>query len=112
MLRYWVADREIIGSASLVAQDMDDHPDLTPWLADVFVKPDYRGRGIATSLIQQIESEAKSAGIPRLYLYTPDAAKLYQKLGWRVYEECEYKGVEVVIMSKETGQQEINKNSR
>lgn len=95
-----IEDGELVGSASLIAQDMDDRPDLTPWLADVFVKPEYRGRGIATSLIQRIESEARIAGIVRLYLYTPDAAKLYQKLGWRIFEACQYKGVEVLIMVK------------
>ena len=91
---------ELVGSASLITQDMDNRPDLTPWLADVFVKPEYRGRGIATSLIQRIESEARSVGIVRLYLYTPDAAKLYKKLGWRIVEECQYKGVQVQIMVK------------
>ena len=91
---------ELIGSASLIEHDMDNRPDLTPWLADVFVKPEYRGLGIATSLIQRIESEARCAGITKLYLYTPDAARLYQKLGWNTFEECKYNGVEVTIMAK------------
>lgn len=94
---------ELVGSASLIAQDMDNRPDLTPWLADVFVKPEYRGRGIATSLIERIETEARSAGITRLYLYTPGAAKLYQKLGWCILEEFQYKGVNVQIMVKNIG---------
>ena len=105
-------DTGLVGSASLIAQDMDGRPELTPWLADVFVKPAYRGRGIATLLIQRIEFEARSAGIPRLYLYTPDAVKLYQKLGWCIFEECQYKGVEVVIMSRVIEQQEASNNSR
>ena len=100
-----VEDGKLVGSASLIAQDMDDRPDLTPWLADVFVKPGYRGRGLATSLIRRIESEAKSAGIDRLYLYTPDAAKLYKNLGWRIFEECQYKGVDVLIMVKRIEEQ-------
>ena len=90
----------LIGSASLIAQDMDNRPDLTPWLADVFVKPGYRGQGVATSLIQRIEAEAKSAGIEKLYLYTPDAAGLYLRLGWRTAEACKYKDVDVMIMTK------------
>ena len=95
-----IEDDELIGSASLVAHDMDDRPDLTPWLADVFIKPEYRGRGVATSLIRRIETEAKTAGIARLYLYTPDAAGLYKRLGWSAVEACSYKGVDVVIMNK------------
>lgn len=90
----------LVGSASLIAQDMDDHPELTPWLADVFVKPGYRGKGVATSLIQRIESEARSAGISSLFLYTPDAADLYRRLGWEAVEQCVYKGTDVVIMAR------------
>ena len=91
---------ELIGSASLIAQDMDDRPDLTPWLADVFVKPGHRGHGVATALIRRIEAEAESAGIVKLYLYTPDAAGMYRRLGWTTVEACKYKGVDVVIMAR------------
>jgi N-acetylglutamate synthase-like GNAT family acetyltransferase len=55
---------------------------------------------VATALIRHIEAEAKSAGIGKLYLYTPDAAGLYLRLGWKTVEECKYKGVDVVIMAK------------
>ena len=90
----------LAGSASLIAQDMDDRPELTPWLADVFVKPEFRGKGVATSLIQRIENEAQSAGISRLFLYTPDAADLYRRLGWEDVEEYVYKGTNVLIMAR------------
>lgn len=96
-----IDDAELVGSASLIEQDMDNREELTPWLADVFVKPEYRGRGVATSLIRRIEDEARSAGIVRLFLYTPDAAELYRRLGWIVIETCEYKGAAVVIMARE-----------
>lgn len=35
----------LVGSASLLAEDMPDFPALTPWLASVFVVPDRRGAG-------------------------------------------------------------------
>ena len=95
-----IEDAELIGSASLIEHDMDDRAELTPWLADVFVKPEYRRRGVATSLIERIEDEARSAAITRLFLYTPDAAELYRRLGWSDFETCEYKGTTVVIMAK------------
>lgn len=90
----------LMGSASLIAHDMDDRPDLTPWLADVYVKSMFRRQGVATALIRRIEAEAKSAGIARLFLYTPDAAELYRHLGWTTFEKCRYHGVDVVIMTK------------
>ena len=91
---------ELIGSASLVAQDMDSRPELGPWLADVFVKPAHRRRGIATLLIRRVEEEARSAGISRLFLYTPNADALYRRLGWETVEACKYKGADVVIMAR------------
>lgn len=95
-----VEGTELMGSASLIAHDMDNRPDLTPWLADVYVKPMFRRQGIATALIRRIETEAKSAGIARLFLYTPDAAELYRHLGWSMFEKCRYRGVDVDIMTK------------
>jgi N-acetylglutamate synthase-like GNAT family acetyltransferase len=95
-----VEGNELIGSASLIAHDMDDRADLTPWLADVYVKPVFRRQGVATALIQHIEAEARSAGISELFLYTPDAAELYQRLGWAMFEACRYHGVDVTIMTK------------
>ena len=35
-----------LGTASLVFYDMKDRQDLSPWLAAVYVLPEYRGKGI------------------------------------------------------------------
>ena len=34
-----------VGTASLVTKDLPSSPDLTPWLAGVLVRPEFRGRG-------------------------------------------------------------------
>src|SRR4051812_27947910 len=44
-----------VGTASLAHQDLDSRPDLTPWLAGVYVVPDARGRGHAEALVRQVE---------------------------------------------------------
>ena len=93
-------DGALLGSAMLIANDMDTCPDLTPWLAGVYVVAAFRGRGCGSALVRRIESEASALGVPRLYLYTPDAAGFYRRLGWNVEERCEYLGREVVVMSK------------
>lgn len=95
-----VEDGALCGSAMLIASDMDTRPDLTPWLAGVYVAAAFRGRGCGSALVRRIESEASALGVPRLYLYTPDAAGFYRRLGWNVEERCEYLGREVVVMSK------------
>ena len=93
-------DGELLGSAMLLAHDMDSRPQLTPWLAGVFVKPQCRGKGIGSALVRRIEAEARSLGVSTLYLYTPNAESLYERLGWSVTERCEYRNNNVVVMSK------------
>ena len=94
-------DGKLLGSAMLLAQDMASHPQLTPWLAGVFVKPEYRRRGIGSALVKRIEAEARSLGVSTLYLYTPQAESLYGRLGWSAIERCQYRNTDVVVMSKQ-----------
>lgn len=93
----------LAGSAMLIAHDMDTRPDLTPWLAGVYVVEAFRGTGVASALVTRIEEEAARVGVERLYLYTPDAMALYAKLGWVAEECCAYRLQQVTIMMKQLG---------
>lgn len=95
-----IEGKKLVGSAALVYDDMRTRKELSPWLASVFVKPEFRRKGIAAALVRQIEKSAEERGIRKLYLFTEHARDLYAKLGWRDMEACEYQGVDVVIMSK------------
>jgi predicted N-acetyltransferase YhbS len=99
----WVAllDGVPVGSVSLVASNMSTRPDLTPWLAALYVLPDHRGRGVGTALTRRCESEAAIAGYRRLYLYTSRARGYYQRLGWLPIGEDEYEGEGVTVMMRE-----------
>ncbi|WP_435389741.1 GNAT family N-acetyltransferase [Halomonas sabkhae] len=90
-----------VGMASLVVDDMSDRRDLTPWLASVFVLPEWRGHGIASRLVRRVEEEAEAHGVGRCYLYTPDQQSLYRRLGWQDVEEREYRGEVVTIMQRD-----------
>ena len=92
---------ELAGSAALVESDMSIRPNLSPWLASVYVKPEFRRRGLGTRLVRRIEDEAGRRGIRKLYLFTEHARDLYAKLGWRDLETCEYQGVGVTVMFRE-----------
>lgn len=91
---------QLVGSAALVQNDMDSKPELSPWLAAVYVKENFRHQGVATELIARCENEAVRSSAKVWYLYTEFAAELYQKLGWRHRERCEYRGVMVDVMYK------------
>jgi len=87
-----------VGMASLIVEDMRDRLDLTPWLASVYVRPQWRGRGIASRLVRRVEEEARMHGVERLYLFTQDRQPLYRRLGWQALEEADYRGERVTIM--------------
>ncbi|MGM0824993.1 MAG: GNAT family N-acetyltransferase [Pseudomonadota bacterium] len=93
--------RELVGSAALVQQDMATRTDLSPWLAAVYVKEGFRHQGVATRLIARCEREAAHAKAHTWYLYTEFASGLYERLGWRHMERCDYRGVTVNVMYKQ-----------
>jgi GNAT superfamily N-acetyltransferase len=101
--RAWVAfvDGEPAGSVSLVARNMDTRPELSPWLASLWVRPQCRGRGIGAALVRRCEEEARRLGIRRLHLYTEAAADFYGRLGWSVLAQEQYEGESVVVMVRE-----------
>ena len=90
---------ELCGSAMLVANDMDTRPDLSPWLAGVYVKVERRNKGIGSALVTRIVTEAATLGVPRLYLCTDVLEALYARLGWSAVERAPYKGISVTIMT-------------
>ena len=80
---------------------MDTHPELTPWLAALFVLPVYRGLGIGEALVHRCEREARAAGFASMFLYASDARTYYPRFGWTHVAEDIYEDTQVVIMSKD-----------
>lgn len=89
----------LLGSASILADDMSSHPELTPWLASVYVDQSQRGKGIGSTLVKRVMQHAQDNGIKRLYLYTPDQEQLYARLGWEFYSHEPYNGTPVTMMT-------------
>lgn len=90
---------EVLGSASLIAHDMETRMELTPWLASVFVAEQFRRRGVGAELVRRIIEEAGKLKVPLLYLYTVHNEKLYASLGWTLMEHTNYLEHPVVIMT-------------
>jgi N-acetylglutamate synthase-like GNAT family acetyltransferase len=90
----------VIGTASILAGDMETRPELDPWLGCVYVRPEWRGQGIGAQLTKRVEMLAESLGIRTLHLFTSDRAGMYRKLGWSMVEETEYDNERVAIMRK------------
>ena len=90
-----------VGTASLVTSDLPSRPDLTPWLASVLVRPQFRGRGYSAPLVRHVEGVAATLATG-LWLYTWSAERVYARLGWeRVgLERDTDRNIEVVLMRR------------
>jgi predicted N-acetyltransferase YhbS len=95
-----VEDGQPVGTISLVPDDLKIRPDLTPWVASVFVPPTVRNRGIGSQLMQFGEQQGREFGYVKLYLFTPDKQHMYARLGWQRMADVEYRGELVTIMQK------------
>lgn len=92
---------ELIGTVCLKIHDMDTKPELTPWLAGLYVKESWRRNGVGSSLVKAIERKALEMGISHLFLYTPQSEHFYSGLGWTIRERENYHNVPVTVMEKE-----------
>jgi GNAT superfamily N-acetyltransferase len=93
----------VIGSVTIKADDFSSRPDLTPWIAGVFVFEEFRLKGYGRELIQFAEGVAKEKfDYDKIYLYTGSAENLYLKVGYSVVDRVQREtGSELVIMEKE-----------
>jgi len=89
-----------VGMISLWKSDLDNRPDLSPWLASLYVHPFYRGRHISSSLIEKMEIEARRLGYLRLFLVTEEAKTIYIKHGWEELEQVKTGHGNASLMSK------------
>ena len=96
-------DRRPIGTATLIAHDVgtEQWPDLSPWLAALYVIPDYRRRGVGGALVSATMSKARALGARAVYLSTVYREDFYAHLGWQVVDRSD----RTVVMSKSTGNQ-------
>lgn len=93
------AKGNLIGSASIVNCDMDTREDLFPWLASVYVDPLRRKEGLGSKIVTATIKKAHDMGFEKLFLFTPNQAPWYAKMGWQTLERTNYHGAPVTLMS-------------
>ncbi len=91
---------ELLGTVSILRDDLPGREDLTPWLASLLVLPEHRGKHVATFLIRQAEEFLRLLGYSEAYLFTESASGLFQKLGWDPYEPAIANGHAVTVFRK------------
>ncbi|MGW1587478.1 GNAT family N-acetyltransferase [Streptomyces sp. NPDC002386] len=62
---------------------------LFAWLADVYVDPGVRGKGVGTAFVGRIREHLRPYGLRRVLLATEDAQEVYARLGFRAVDHPE-----------------------
>jgi ribosomal protein S18 acetylase RimI-like enzyme len=91
----WITsdDERAVGSAGLLILDwaphfLDPRCDQRGYILNVFVEPEYRGRGIAKALTVECMAEAKRRGIGVVALHASKKGQpVYEKLGFKTSNE-------------------------
>ncbi len=70
------------GKTVAVARLVTDYATFA-WLCDVFVMPEYRGKGLSKRMLTMLESDERLKTLRRWCLATRDAHGLYKQFGYR-----------------------------
>lgn len=91
----WVAIEEDmpVGMVTLKENDLWSRKDINPWLASLYVEPDFRRRGIGEQLVNAVIARARKLGLAKLHLFLDNAElttleRYYSKRGWIFFEEA------------------------
>ena len=79
-------DDECVGTVSVFENDFKERPQYSPWLASLYVKPEYRDRKIGQQLITYLLNYLKTLNYSEVYLKTENASEYYKKRGWKLIE--------------------------
>ncbi len=78
---------KFLGTISLIASDLDERPQYTPWAAALWVEPGARRAGVGTALLRRAASAALASGAQDVYLCAQERlCAYYLNRGWRLVE--------------------------
>jgi GNAT superfamily N-acetyltransferase len=87
--RYWVLEKNntgVIGSVSIVKEWSDWNAGYYWWIQNMYILPEFRGKGLMQQLIQALKDAARNEGALELRLYlhknNAQAVSAYQKVGF------------------------------
>jgi len=77
---------EIIGTISIWRCDLQSRQDIFPWLGGLFVKEEYRKKGIGLELQKHAFKVTIDLGYTDIYMFTV-LNDYFEKLGWKYMED-------------------------
>lgn len=82
-------DNNIVGFCVFKIENLKKYPEFYPWLSDVMILKEYRGKGYGKMLLQYGENLLKELGYNIIYVWTDQAPNFYKKLGFSYKQEVE-----------------------
>lgn len=77
-----------LGTSSVIAADLEDRPQYSPWVAAVWVDPKYRMQEVGTALVGRAAEDAFALSFRRVYLCAQkERRRFYTRQGWAPIEE-------------------------
>lgn len=89
-----------LGTVSLVQFRLGSNEVVGLWLANMFVVPKARGRGVGASLLSYLQAWSDANNLGVLKLYTFDAADYYTRRGWLYQHSAALHGKVVDVLKR------------
>lgn len=90
----------VAGSVSVVRGDCEARRDLDPWLASLYVFPEFRGRGHSHRLIESAIHHAAAANQRELHVFTESAGELFRKHAFTEVERTLLHGKSIEVLRR------------
>jgi GNAT superfamily N-acetyltransferase len=81
-------DGKVVGAFQFTLFDLHVAPNLYPWLANVYIDREERGKGYSRFLLSEAVRLARESGIKKLWLFTSHVG-LYEKYGFEFEGEID-----------------------
>lgn len=91
-----------IGTVSIYRNDLPERPEYQPWLAALYVLPDFRGQGVADRLVRDMLDHLSGLGYETIYAKTETRSRYdyYMQKGWKLLETVDVDGRDNYIFRK------------
>jgi len=93
----------LLGTVALRPWFAEEPMRETPWVRQLYVFPEHRGRGVDRALVSAIEGCALSLGYRELYAATHRIEPLLRRRGWDVFRRIEPPGEPMAWLRKVIG---------
>ncbi|MFM1905439.1 MAG: hypothetical protein RIT32_235 [Actinomycetota bacterium] len=92
---------KLIGIGSLVSDDeLPDSTERGPWLAAVFVQPQYRRHGAGSAIVNALLDRAFELGYREVFAYTETKLAWYQKMNWEFIRTAQVANHDVSVIKR------------